>query len=528
MVLHELFVALVVCAVAFAWAASRLRVPYPVMLVTGGALLGFVPELPPLTLDPDLVLAVFLPPVLYAAALTTSWRDFKRWGGSIGALATGLVVATTVGVGLVIHWLIPSLPWAAAFAFGAIVSPPDAVAATAILGRMRMPRRLIAVLEGESLVNDASGLLLYKFAVAAAVTGAFSWVDAARDFVWIAAAGIVLGLALGRSYVWIQRFLRDPLVEVLLSLTLPYVAYLGAEKIGASGVLAVVTAGLVRARFAPQAVSPETRLLTMTLWSAIVFLFNALIFIIIGMQLRPMLGSIVHHNAWQMAGYTLALTATAVVVRLIWVFPGSTIGRALNRWRHPVGSPPTWQEKLVTGWCGMRGLVSLVAALALPHAVSSGAPFPERHLIIVLVFAFVATTLVLQGLSLAPLVRCLGIEADPEEGREEAQARSSMAHAALAEVNRQATSGSYPERYISFLRYLYGIRLEQLAPADQLTATPEFFERIADLRIAALQAERQELIRLWRDNRIGDEVLHRLEAELDLEQTRLKKSVGRD
>lgn len=528
MLLHELFVALVVCAVAFAYAARHLRVPYPVVLVIGGALLGFVPELPALTLDPDLVLAVFLPPVLYQAALATSWRDFRRWGESIAALATGLVVATTVCVGLVIHWLIPTLPWPVAFAFGAIVSPPDAVAATAILGQMRMPRRLTAVLEGESLVNDASGLVLYKFAVAAAVTGTFYWVDASRDFVWIAAAGIGLGLALGRLYVWLQRPLRDPLVEVLLSLTLPYVAYLVAEKIGASGVLVVVTAGLVRARYAPEAISPETRILTMTMWSAVVFLFNTLIFIVIGLQLRPLLGSITQHTAWHIAGYTAALTATAVAVRLIWVFPGAAIGRALNRWRHPVGPPAPWQEKLVGGWCGMRGLVSLVAALALPHALASGAPFPERHLLIVLAFTFVATTLVLQGLTLAPLVRWLQIAQDPDEDQEEIEARSAMAHAALAEVSRLATGGNYPEQYISFLRYLYETRLEQFKPADQLTAPPEVLQRIAALRSSALNAERRELIRLWRTNRVGDEVLHQLEAELDLEQTRLEKSLERD
>jgi CPA1 family monovalent cation:H+ antiporter len=240
-----------------------------------------------------------------------------------------------------------------------------------------------------------------------------------------------------------------------------------------------------------------------------------------------MLGSISHHSAWQLAGYTAVLTGTAVAVRLIWVFPGSTIGRALNRWRDVTGPPPTWQEKLVVGWCGMRGLVSLIAALALPHTLASGAPFPERHLIIVLVFAFVATTLVLQGLSLEPLVRWLGIAADAEEDHEEARARAAMAHAALAEVNRQATQGIYPEQYISLLRYLYGTRLEQLEPVDQLTGPPDLLVRMADLRIAALQAERYELIRLWEDNRIGDEVMHRLESELDLEQTRLRWSAAK-
>ncbi len=527
MALHELLVALVVCAVAFTWAARRLRVPYPVMLVAGGALLGFVPELPALPLDPDLVLAVFLPPVLYSAALATSWRDFKRWAASIAALATGLVLATTVCVGLLVHWLIPSLPLAAAFAFGAIVSPPDAVAATAILGRMRIPRRLITVLEGESLVNDASGLLLYKFAVAAAVTGAFSWLDAAGDFVWIGGAGVALGLALGYLYVWLQRPLRDPLVEVLLSLTLPYVAYLAAEKLGVSGVLAVVAAGLLRARFAPQMVSPETRLLTMTLWSVIVFLFNALIFIIIGLHLGPLLESITQHSAWQIAGYAAATTAVAVAVRLAWVFPGSAIGRTLTRRWQPTDPPPDWREKLLTGWCGMRGLVSLVAALALPHAVASGAPFPERHLIIVLVFTFVATTLLLQGLTLAPLARWLHSRDDAAGGRAEAEARSAMAHAALAEVNRQAAGGGYPEEYVAFLRNLYSTRLNLYTPLERLGAEPERLERITALRVAAVQAERRQLLELWRSNRIGDGLLRRLQAELDLEQARLAKTAER-
>jgi CPA1 family monovalent cation:H+ antiporter len=523
--LIELFVGLLLCAVALAILARRIHVPYPVALVLGGGALGFLPELPKITLQPDLVLTVFLPPVLYQAAITTSWRDFKHWGWSIGTLATGLVLATTVCVGAVLRWLVPDTPWPAAVAFGAIVSAPDAVAATAILGRLNMPRRLTAVLEGESLVNDASALVLYKFAVAAAVTGAFSWTEATADFVWIVIAGIAGGFLLARGYVEVLRRLNDPFVATLLAITLPYVAYLGAEKIGASGVLAVVTAGLVRARYAPEVLSPDVRLLLLDMWNTIVFLFNTLIFILIGLQLRPMLESLDEHGAWQIAGYALAVTATAVAVRLVWVFPGGWLARWVTQWRQRTEPPPDWRGALIGGWCGMRGIVSMAAALALPHTLANGAPFPERHLLIVLTFAFLALTLVLQGLTLAPLVRWLKIPADMGLGEEEVLARTGMAHAALSEIDRQGAAQSYPEQYVAFLRYLYETRLDHLKPAEQLAATPEFFVRISALRLAALDAERRELIQLWRTNRIGDEVLHRLEVELDLEATRIALTV---
>lgn len=523
MPLLELIVGLLLSAVALAWIARQLHVPYPVALVCGGTALGFVPELPRLTLDPELVLAVFLPPVLYAAALTTSWRDFKHWLRPIVTLATGLVLATTIGVAVVLHLLLPHLPWAVAFAFGAIVSPPDAVAATAILQRLNMPRRLTAILEGESLVNDASGLVLYKFALAAAVSGTFSFVDATRDFVWIVAAGIGLGLLLGRAFVDIQRRLGDPFVQVLLALTLPYVAYLAAEKIGASGVLAVVTAGLVRARFAPETFTPETRILTITLWGVIVFLLNSLIFIFIGLQMRPLLVGISHHTAIEVMQYAAAVTAVAVVVRVLWVFPGTALSRVLSRRSHDLEPPASWKEAVITGWCGMRGLVSLAAALALPQVLASGAHFPERHLLIVLAFVFIATTLVLQGLTLAPLIRWLQIGPDKTQGNEEIEARAAMAHAALAEVNRLATEAAYPEQYVAFLRYIYGTRLSALKPLAEGDNVPDSLSEITGLRMAALAAERAQLVRLWRSNQVGDDVLHRLEAELDLEQTRLQK-----
>jgi len=285
MLVVELLVALFAAAVVLAWLARRVRVPYPIALVLGGGALALVPGLPRLPVDPNLILVIVLPPVLYQAALLTSWRDFRANLGTISLLAVGLVVATTVAVAATLKWLVPEVPWAAAFALGAIVSPPDAVAATAVLSRLNMPRRIVTILEGESLVNDASGLVLYRLAVAAVLTGAFSITQATVQFVLIAAGGIVVGVALGRLFVAIHRQLGDTLVEIVLSLVLPYAAYLIAETAHVSGVLAVVAAGLVRGRYAREAFSPEARIVAQSVWTVVVFLMNCFVFILIGLQI---------------------------------------------------------------------------------------------------------------------------------------------------------------------------------------------------------------------------------------------------
>src|SRR3990172_8856773 len=285
MLLVELLVALFAAAVALAWLARRARVPYPIALVLGGAALAFVPGLPRFPVDPNLILVIVLPPVLYQAALLTSWRDFRANLGTISLLAVGLVVATTVTVAATLKWLAPEVAWAAAFALGAIVSPPDAVASTAVLSRLNMPRRIVTLLEGESLVNDASGLVLYRLAVAAVLTGAFSIPQATLQFVLIAAGGIAVGVTLGRAFVAIHRQLGDTLVEIVLSLVLPYAAYLIAETAHVSGVLAVVAAGLVRGRYAREAFSPEARIVAQSVWTVVVFLVNCFVFILIGLQL---------------------------------------------------------------------------------------------------------------------------------------------------------------------------------------------------------------------------------------------------
>jgi CPA1 family monovalent cation:H+ antiporter len=524
--LIELLVGLILCSVALSWVARQLHVPYAVALLIGGFAISFVPELPRIKLDPELILAVFLPPVLYQAALFTSWRDFKRYSRPITTLAIGLVLATTVAVGVVLHWLVPGLPWAAAFALGAIVSPPDAVAATAILGPLHMPRGLVAVLEGESLVNDASGLVLYKMAVAAVVTGTFTWHGKGIEFLWIAAGGIALGVALGRLFVEVQRRLGDTMVEVLFALTLPYTAYLAAEGLGVSGVLAVVAAGLVRARYTADIISPETRLLTLNLWNVVVFLFNSLIFIMIGLELPSVIANLTHIPTENLILYAAAIVGTAVAVRLFWVFPLASLSRLPLRVfeRHDRREP--WQAKVVVGWCGMRGIVSMAAALALPHFTAQGTPFPERHLLIFLTFATIAATLLLQGLTLAPLIRWLKIAKDNGPEEEERQARMQMSHAALAEINRLAVAGNLDDDSIRTLRALYSVRLEHLDPPT--SGSPQRPVDMTALQVEAVRAERHQLIRLWREGTVGDDVRRTLERELDLEDARLAQQMAGD
>jgi CPA1 family monovalent cation:H+ antiporter len=459
--------------------------------------------------------------VLYQAALLTSWGDFNRWRLSISMLAVGLVIATTVAVGAVAHWLIPDMPWAAALALGAIVSPPDAVAATAILGSLRVPRRLVTVLEGESLVNDASGLVLYQFAAAAAVTGMFSWWSAGVTFVWVSAGGVALGALLGWMFVRVQRELGDVFIEVLFTLTLPYTAYLLAEKLGVSGVLAVVAAGLVRSRAMAGISSPETRMTSLNVWNVIVFLFNSLIFLIIGLALPRIVEELRRVHDDRLYGYAVAVVGTAIVVRLLWVGPGAALLRRILRPLRRKVSPMSWRETAIIGWAGMRGIVTIAAALALPHTTAAGDPFPHRLMIIFLAFAVVFTTLLMQGLTLGPLISAMHIQPEESAEREVHAARRQMAHAALAAVNDMAADGKLQEKAITHVRNVYAWRLEALDGngEDAGARTPETIK----LRMVGLQAERAQMIKLWREGKLDDEPRRALERELDLEEAWLAR-----
>src|SRR3990172_597924 len=501
----QIVVFLLLCAVALGWLSRRIGIPYPIALVLGGGALGLIPGLPQLHFDPQLLLVLVLPPILYQAALLTSWRDFSANLRPIGLLAVGLVIATTVVVGATLKLLDPDVPWAAAFVFGAIVSPPDAVAATAILSRLNMPRRIVTVLEGESLVNDASGLVLYKFAVAAVLSGAFSILDAGAEFLLIAAGGIAVGLALGWVFVAVHRHLGDAFTEVLVSLSAPYAAYVLAESLDVSGVLAVVSAGLLRGRHSPSLVSAEMRIIARSAWNILVFMLNSLIFVLIGTQLSGIVARLTEYSARELVSYSLGISLVAIVVRFACVYP-AVYG-------------PRPGEAFIMGWSGMRGIVSLAAALALPVSLPGGGAFPFRDLIVFLTFVVIAATLVLQGLTLAPLIRWLKVGSDPGPQEEHRRARLAMGRAALDAIDDEARAQDVSGELAARVRAEFADRMATASP--QAAEPKSEFAFARGLRLAAVRAERTELIRLWREGEISDDVLHELEEQLDYEESRL-------
>jgi CPA1 family monovalent cation:H+ antiporter len=509
----EIVIFLLLCAVALGWVSRRAGLPYPIALVLGGGALGFIPKLPQLQFDPQYLLVLVLPPILYQAALLTSWRDFKANLRPIGLLAIGLVIVTMLVVAATMRFLVPEMPWAVAFAFGAIVSPPDAVAATAILSKLNMPRRIVTVLEGESLVNDASGLVLYKFAVAAALSGAFSLFDASVQFVLVAVGGIAIGMLLAGVFVAIHRFLGDPFIEVLLSLSVPYLAYVAAESVHVSGVLAVVAAGLLRGRYSPRMVSAEMRILARSAWNLLVFMLNSLIFILIGLQLSGIVARLEGFTGGELAAAALAVSMVAILVRFGWVYFAEYLPAWFGRPFGVRAAPPLPGEAFIVSWCGMRGLVSLAAALALPPDLE------YREFLIFLTFVVILVTLVLQGLTLAPLIRRLKLGTDHSTRDEHRLARVAMGKAALSAVDRAAGEGGVLPDVIQRIRAEFGERVASASPLAQLSDSSH--AQTTRVRLAAVRAERDELIRLWQDGKIADEVLHNLEEELDYEESRL-------
>ena len=538
----EIIVGLLVAVAALATLAARLGVPYPILLVLGGSMLGFVPGLPRVKLDPELVFLLFLPPLLYVSALFTSWRDFRADVRAISLLAVGLVLMTTFVVAAVVHAVV-GLPWAAAFVLGAIVSPTDAVAATAVAQRLGVPRRIVTILEGESLVNDATGIVAYRVAVAAVVTGAFSVWEAGLQFVVGSVGGIAVGFAVGWLIVWVRRHLsEDPSVQNIVSLLTPFIAYLAAEELphglwerlhglfGApgdlhfSGILAVVTTGLYLGRKGPYIVSSGTRLQGFATWELITFLLNGLIFILIGLQLGNVVDSLDAYSVGQLVVYAALVSLTVILVRILWVFPATYLPRRLSRRLRERDPSPSWRNVSVVAWTGMRGVISLAAALALPFQMASGVQFPGRDLIIFLTFCVILATLVVQGLSLPLLIRALGLEDDHIGDKEEIHGRIGVADAALDRLEELKAEDWVREDTAERIQGLYNYRRNRFT--SRIDGDPDGIEeRSADfqrLMVELLVAQRQRLIRMRDDGSIGDEVMHRIERDLDLEESRLE------
>ena len=521
----ELFLALLIAIAALSTLARLIDVPYPILLVVGGLAIGLVPGIPEVELDPDLVLVLFLPPLLYAAAFFASLRDLRADLRPISLLAVGLVLATTVTVALIAHALIDGLTWGAAFALGAIVSPTDPIAATTIVRRQGAPRRIANIIEGESLINDGTALVLYRAAVAAVVAGSFSLVDASLELVGSAAGGIAIGLLVGGPIAEMRKRIEDPPVEITISLATAYAAYLPAEELGLSGVLAAVTAGIYLGWRAPEVSSAEMRMQGRPVWAQLQFLLNATLFILVGLQLPVVLDGIGEYSTAELVGYGAAVSATVILTRLAW---GQTIVfliRVLDRRSSQIERRSDWRVRLIGGWAGMRGAVTLAAALALPLQTDAGDPFPHRDLIIFLAFCVILATLLLQGMTLPMLIRRLGIVGDDSEIHEELHGRIHAAEAGLERLDELAgedwTRDDTVDRMRGLLRYRQ-TRFSAQRDGDGDQRIEDRSRAYQRLLREVIDAQRDALVRLRNEGEISNEVMQRLERELDLEDTRLE------
>ena len=507
--------ALLVLATIFAGIARRLRLPEPIILTIAGVGVGLLPGVPSFELDPELVFLFFLPPILYAAGYFTSIRDFKANLRAILLLSVGLVLFTTVVVAVVLKTFVPDLPWAAAFAFGAIVSPPDAVAATSVLRRLHVPRRILTILEGESLVNDATALVLLRTALAVILGGSFSAVNASVDFVVVAAGGIVIGLVVARIAGIFMTRIQDSDLGIVFSLLVPLIAYLPAEELGVSGVLAVVVAGIYAGRIAARSMTSAQRVDGLAAWSVVLFIINGLVFILIGLQLPVILADL-DGSATELLGLAVLMGVTVIAARFVWVFPATWLPRKLSRRLRERDPYPGWRYVVLVSWAGMRGVVSLAAALALPI------DFPQRSLIQFLTFTVIIATLVIQGSTLPIVIRWLGIAAGDGEQEEERRARLAAAEAAVRRID--SLEAEYPDHkpLIDHLRESYAHRVEHIdisdgTPPDE--AEEELLEH-REMRRKVIDAEREAVILMRDRGELSDEVMRRLERDLDLEELR--------
>jgi Na+/H+ antiporter len=516
---------LVVAATALLAVAPRIGVPYPILLVLGGLALGVMPGMPRLELPPEAVLVGVLPPLLYAAAFFTGLRDLRANARTIGLLSVGLVLTTTVAVAVAAHTVI-GMSWASAFVLGAVVSPTDPLAATAIAQRLGVPRRLVAIIEGESLVNDGTALVAYKFAVAAVVTGTFSLVDASIAFVWNIAGGIGIGLAVGWIVRQVRRRLDNPPVEITIAIVTGYLAYIPADLLNASGVLAVVTAGVYIGWHTPELTTVQTRLQGDAVWEILTFLLNAFLFILVGLQLPVVLDALGDPSPGTLAGQAAVIVAVVILVRFLWIYPAAYLPRKLSAGLRARDPAPPWRHPTLIAWAGMRGAVSLAAALAIPLRTDAGQPFPGRPLIIFLTFAVILATLVVQGLTMPLVIRALGLEDDHVVEREETKARVHAADAALARIEELAGEDWVRDDTAERLRGLYDFRRSRFAAryhGDEDGGIEERSAAYQQLLRSLLQAEREAVLQLRSDGVIGDEAMRNVHRDLDLEEARLDR-----
>jgi Na+/H+ antiporter len=508
---------------AIAAIARRIKIAPSILLVVAGVWMALIPGLPQVTLAPELVLLVILPPLIYSAGVSMSWREFRFNLRPIALLAFGCVVFTTCAVAIVAHYLL-HLDWAVGFVLGAIVAPPDVVAPLAIARRLGLPRRLIVVLEGEGLVNDATALILYRFAVVAVAAGTFSLPKAAGTFTAIVIGEIAYGIFAGWLSLRLRRWAREPQVEITLSLMTPYLAYWVPEHLGGSGVLATVACGLYVSWVGPRLIPSATRLQGIFFWGLVVYLIEGMVFLLTGLQARGLLATMKAFSVPDLLLATAWITLITIAARFIWVFPATYLPRWISPSLAKRDPAPAWQGPFFLAYTGVRGVVSLAAALAIPYTLANGQPFPNRELILFIVFGVIVFTLVGQGLTLPAVARWLGlIQLAQEERRHELEAevaaRQQALEVAFKRLEKYAADGTLHPDIIEHMRTRHAHRIGQLPVdfADGLTNR----RQAAEIKKGLIDAERDFIYELLREGKITDEARRRIEYELDLEEASL-------
>lgn len=511
--------------------SAKLGVSYPIFLVIAGLLISFIPGIPHIALHPDMVFLIFLPPLLYAAAWNTSWKDFWSSRRPISMLAFGLVAFTSAAVAFLSHAMIPDFSLAMGFLLGGIISPPDAVAATSVLQGLKVPKRVVTILEGESLINDASSLIVFRFALAAILTGKFTAWSAAGSFLMVAGMGILIGLAVAHVLYMVHRYLpTTPSIDAALTIISPYFMYIAAEHFHYSGVLAVVTGGLFLSFRSNEIFAYNSRIQTYAVWETLIFLLNGIVFILIGLQLPEIISGLGNYSIRDVIFYSVVISLLTIVIRIIWVFPGAYLPRIFSKRIRTTEKRPGWRSVFLLAWSGMRGVVSLASALAVPLVLSDGSAFPHRNLILFITFIVILITLVLQGLSLPLIIRWLDIKDDNEENEHEQEQaiRLRLATAALDHMQNEygeeiANIDAYnrlKERY----ERMIDIANKRLLHEEDTTATASFLPKYRQMLIEVVGIRRRELDKLRREKKYSDELIRNKEYELDLEEARLNET----
>ena len=506
--------------------SHKYKFPFPIVLVLCGVVISVIPNLPVLALSPEIVFIIFLPPLLYGAAWNTSWHDFKSALRPISLAAIGLVFFTTIAVAIAAHLLIADISWPLAFLIGAIVSPPDAVAATSVTKGLGLQPRLIAILEGESLVNDASGLIAYKYALTALTAGNFILWQASLNFVLVAGAGIAIGLGVAYAmYLVHKKFVCDPVIEVTLTFLTPFASYLLAEHFHFSGVLAVVATGLYLSFRQAEIFTHQSRIMVTSVWEVVVFILNGLIFILIGLQLRSVMAGISEYSTPSLILWGLAISLVVIVVRFIWVFPAAMIPRFLSK-RIREKEPFDVRNLVVMGWSGMRGVVSMAAALALPLTLKDGNVFHHRSLVIYLTFCVILSTLVLLGLTLPLIIRLLKLKSYSIVA-EEYEVRTRVVTHTITHIEDNLSL--IQDELLRNIKSKYEVKYNRLQKTDLpsnyfgkgTTLAGSVFNEFTQLQIDLINVERKTLEQMHRKGETSQEILRKIERELDLEETRL-------